>query len=222
MIKHIDYYVRTLSEEQVVESALAWRRRAEQVLGDDYFGMVDFLKGVLQKDLRSKDPLKIDFTDRDASGPIAKVGFRPLKLTVNPVLFERARNSDPVARYVLAHECGHVVLHDHHAKGFSGSSSGRIPLSNREQSAEWQADKFADHLLAPLKIVSRYKRSDEIVIRCGVPIEVAERQLELVDAYLKRHGKAYGESCSGCYGCDTWMVDGRVHCRSCGQQQSII
>lgn len=222
MTQHVDYYVRLRDEDELVDRARRWRREAELVLSGDYFNMVDFVKKVLQRDLVKRDPLEIAFLPKDAAGPVAKVSFEPFRLSVNVLTWAAARAGDHFARYVLAHETGHVVLHDNTAKGFSEATTERIPASNRISSAEWQADVFADHLLAPLHIVSRYRNAEEVAIRCGVPTYVAIRQLERVPAYWEREGQPYGcEPCENCLSYDTWVLDGRVRCRSCMGQNSI-
>lgn len=219
--RHTDYYVRSRSEEEIAGIAQQWRAKAERILGDDFFNMVDFVKLVLQSELRPYDPLTIAFLEKGAGSPVAKVSFKPLTLSVNVTTWAGARASDEADRYVLAHESGHVVMHDNEAKGFSGDTAERIPASNREQSAEWQADVFADHLLAPLHIVSRYKLAHEVAIRCGVPISVAERQLEQVAGYWES-GSPYGDACEHCNSYDTWIMTNSVRCRSCGKKNALI
>ena len=58
-------------------------------------------------------------------------------------LYEQAANNDPEALQILFHEIGHIFLVH---KPLLHHSSGTKPV--REEDAEWQADAFADAVMA--------------------------------------------------------------------------
>lgn len=221
--RRTDYYVRHLGEDDIERVAHEWRARAIEYFRYDYFDVVEFIRKVLRGQLRKKDKLRIRFLPTDSPGPPARVSFRPLTLWVRVDIWSGARdNHDALSRYILAHECGHLILHDHDAKGFSGENGERIPQSDQERSAEWQADRFADHFLAPIEVVERLSTGGVAVERCGVPLEVALRRLGSVAQHWERWSKPCGMDCSRCYGCDTHRISNRIRCRTCGQVETVL
>lgn len=214
----VDYYVHPLSEEAIEAQADEWRARAVKALGYEYFNIVDFIRQVLRKSLKKGEQLRIKFMPADSPGPPAKVSFRPsLTLWVRVDVWAAAEKGDPLARYILAHECGHLILHSNEAKGFSDESGQRIPDSDRERSAEWQADEFANDFLAPIQIVERLRDVHQVVVRCGVPREIASQRLADVVAYWEWKSRPFGMDCDACFGCDTHHISSRVRCRTCGR-----
>ena len=78
---------------------------------------------------------------------------------------------DPEARYVAAHELGHLMLH-------SGQrpSMARRSFNDDRVDPEWQADRFADVWLMPRAGVAKCKSANEVATRFTVPVEAAERR----------------------------------------------
>lgn len=213
-----DYWVRSMSEDQIADVADEWHNLALDTLGYEYFNIVEFIKKVLQKQLRRRDPLEIKFLPSDDPGPPARVSFKPLVLWVRVDIWAAARErDDPVARYILAHECGHVVLHDHDAKGFSDDPDQRIPENAQMRSAEWQADTFADHLLMPTSIVERCRNDEAVTRRCGVELARAGGRRRAVRTFWQRHGSSYLDRCDRCLGYNTLRIGPRVRCETCDQ-----
>lgn len=108
---------------------------------------------------------------------------KPPRIFLSARFEQAARNNDPYARELLAHEVGHIVLH-------KGQEKFRIAGGNRdaglspEISAEHQANVFAYTLLMPDHLVASAKTAFELARVCGVEIETAA---ERIDAYRRDH-----------------------------------
>ncbi|WP_275936863.1 hypothetical protein [Rhodoblastus acidophilus] len=81
---------------------------------------------------------------------------------------------------------GHMLLHDKTAKAFSAADAERLPSIPKEQSAEWQADRFCDHYLLPIKFVESLNFDAHLIVnQCNVPHRIALRQIINAQRILK-------------------------------------
>lgn len=100
------------------------------------------------------------------------------KLLVRADVYNDACNDKGWAREVMAHELGHLILHRDVPMPFL-SSEKYLTLSPLNDS-EWQANTFADLMLAPLDQVKMYREVpnpvDEISRVFGVSNETAFRR----------------------------------------------
>jgi hypothetical protein len=216
-----DYWVQPLDERSIEGIANEWRALAHELFGGDFFNVVDFVNKVFQRRHHRGQRLAIKFMAKDHPGPPAKVSYGPLVLHVRVDVWEAARNGEAWARYIIAHECGHIVLHDHTAKGFSTPTAQRLPPAERLRSAEWQADKFADYLLAPTLVIERQNTVWEAAVRCGIPHDVAERRVTEVDNYWKAEACLHDtEECSKCHGYEGRRIGARIRCL-CGSMSAM-
>jgi Zn-dependent peptidase ImmA (M78 family) len=215
-----DHWVKPLDEQSIEKIASGWRDLAKEFFEFDYFNIVDFVNKVFQRRFYRGERLRLKFMERSAVNP-AKVSYMPLTLHVRVDVWAAARADEPWARYVIAHECGHVVLHDHEAKGYSTPNAKRLPPEEFERSAEWQADRFADFLLAPTMIVDRQRAARAAAVRCGIPNEVAERRFAEVTVYWQENATLHDLSpCDECYGYEAFRIGSRVRCR-CGKVSTL-
>jgi hypothetical protein len=192
-----DHHV-TFRREETLESA-ALRLRCDAGLQNrPTFNIVDFIKGFLSKALREKGPFKIELFDQGPGEPAAYVTFNPLTLHVDNEVWERADMGDPEATFILAHEIGHLILHNHFAKAFSNNSEDRIKFAEKEYSAEWQANTFASYFLLPTHIVEAFGNAQELARSCGVTHQMAEDRVKAVRATSCRSAIFEGEACSNC------------------------
>src|ERR1700686_950198 len=76
------------------------------------------LVGVCVNRIGKGRPFKIEFVDMAEGGKPAFVKFRPLVLHVDRETWELAGQGEEKSRHILAHEIGHLLLHDHFAKAF--------------------------------------------------------------------------------------------------------
>lgn len=193
---------------------------AETHFGQDYFNMVEFIKQLIQRPKHRGGRLAVKFMTEDSPLP-AKVSFDPLTLHVRVDVWRAAQTDEPWARWILAHECGHLILHDNYAKGFAIEGSARIPLDEQERSAEWQADRFADYLLMPTEILERLISPHDVAVRAGVEPQHAFRRFQQVSQFWERHGKQYGEQCCQCYNFSLSRIGCRTKCSICGLTQRL-
>lgn len=219
-----DYYVEFRREDDIAETALAWRRasRNENLA---YFNVVDFVVDVLQKQLK-KGPILIEFFDAEDGADPAYVTFNPLTLHVDRETWDLAKLGDPDARFVIAHEVGHLILHDHHAKAFSRDPNAQIKFAEDEHSAEWQANVFAYYFLLPTHIVAAFADVGELARACGVSQRLAQERHVVVMLANVRHAQYVrssgylGDAC----GCGNFALVPRglfAWCEVCGRRQAL-
>lgn len=89
------------------------------------------------------------------------------KIKIILPIYESAVAGDPFARHVMAHELGHLVMHD---SGMSYASAFAGEILRKEENSEWQADVFADYLLAPIKVIKATQTAAQLSSVCGIPL----------------------------------------------------
>lgn len=131
--------------------------------------------------------------------PVPYVTYSPLLLHIHDETITHAKLGDEESRFVIAHEIGHIVLHDHYAQPFSYDPLLQATFVQNEESAEWQANRFAYHLLVPNRLIHHFDFDQATIGRCcGVSEKVAR---ELVSEALAKHKRTFsGETCPKC-GC---------------------
>ena len=198
-----DYYVTFRREEFLAGIAWEWRKADGRYLRAD-FNVVSFFEAVLQKRLpHKKGKLHIEFFDMAEGEPPAYVTPDPLTLHVDREIWHLANIGEPFARYIIAHEVGHIVLHGHYEKAaFSNDVQSRLKIVVKYNSAEWQANTFADYFLVPNDYVSETDTPKDISVKCNVPLDVAERRWTEVreERIKKKFNKDYCNNC-GQLGC---------------------
>lgn len=209
-----DYEVAFRREETIAEIALDLRKAAGEVNSPD-FNIVKFVENALVKMLQKKDPLHFDFFDVEAGGKPACVSYRPLTLHVDREVWELAGLGDPESRFIVAHEVGHIILHDHHAKAFSGDVNARRHRAN-EVSAEWQANIFATYFLLPDHIVLAHNDPDDLARSCSVLGSLAQERVDALNKATKTREIFDGNFCITC-GNFTKVERGLVKCTTCGK-----
>ncbi len=95
------------------------------------------------------------------------------RIEINEKIYEKAIKGDGHARYSIAHEIGHFILHND-VKVKLCRIHPETQLKPYED-PEWQADVFAGELLAPSDLVKDMD-VDEIIRLCGVSRRAAEVQ----------------------------------------------
>jgi Zn-dependent peptidase ImmA (M78 family) len=196
-----DHHVSFRSEETIAQIAISLRNTHGSAC-EPSFDITDLVKNTLPKllKLQKKGLLKIEFYDCCFIGDDpAYVSFNPLTLHVDNKIWTEAKAGDGYARFVIAHEIGHLILHDHSAKAFSRGKSDQIRFSDNEHSAEWQANTFAGHLLLPTPVVQKLNNLTVITIVCNVGERVALDRLHAVRKDEERKNRIFdGECCTQC------------------------
>jgi hypothetical protein len=191
-----DHHVRFTSEETLAGVALQWRQAAGNENAPS-INVVTFIENILLKKLK-KGPFIIKFFDQLPEKDPAFVSFDPLTLNVDREIWEFGRLGDPHASFVLAHEIGHLIFHDNHAKAFSDDSEAQVKFAQNEYSAEWQANTFAGYFLLPTHIVVAYGNVEDLIKSCGARRELAEHRVATVTEMIKPRPKIEGDFCIEC------------------------
>lgn len=211
-----DHRVSYRTKESIREIALAWRKAAD-ILNAGNFDVVTFVENVLAKHVfKRKGLLTIKLFRGAPDGDPAFVTYKPLTLHVDLLVWSLAKLGDPDSRHIVAHEIGHIVLHDHYARPFSNDPSQRLKSVENENSAEWQATVFAAYFLAPDHIVRAFANSFALAANCSIPANLArERTLDVENP--KRRSEAYtGEACGRCSNFTLVRIGLRQRCETCG------
>jgi hypothetical protein len=190
-----DYKVAFRREDSIAEEAWARRVRARNE-SSAYFNVAEFIEFGLPLDPKI-GPIRV-IHDTTASDPPAFVTYRPQRtLHVDREIWELMRQGEPEARYMGGHEAGHLVLHDHRAQAFSGDPELQIKYASDEYSAEWQADRFSDHLLLPTKLVVAVNDENELMA-FGVTRDLVRRRLNATRTKPRLIVRNQGDPCANC------------------------
>jgi hypothetical protein len=209
----LTHKVRPRSEEEISEiAARCWASWPPSGLCFDVFGFVNqilSLEGVeyvvpSQRHPKGRPAIKFFNRSFDQDDPafvkFAKPGRSPyVTLNVDRNVWEAAKRRESFAIQVLAHEVGHILLHDHVAHAFS-TDQHRQKLfegTSLEDWAEWQAIIFAGHLLIPNWIARKLTSIDVLSAATNTTEGLARERLTAVSK-LKRPLQTKTEFCIDC------------------------
>jgi hypothetical protein len=170
-----DHKVPFRREETIAAEALKWRRN---LAGDarGYFNVVSYFSNVLATDPRL-GPIALKFDINDADPPAYVTYTKQRTLHIAEEIWDFANKGDPASRYIVAHEFGHLILHDNTAQAFSDDPELRIKFAGLpEYSAENQADWFADYFLVSPTLAQSLSE-DDLMSACWVTRDLAKRQI---------------------------------------------
>jgi ribosomal protein S27AE len=172
--------------------------------------------------MKRKGRLKIEIVEDDPYDFPAFVEFSPqLTLSVQKSVWQRFQEGRSEERVIIAHEIGHIMLHDNEAKQFSRDGSLQIKFAEDEHSAEWQANKIADHLLIPTILAQQIDDAARIAFSCNVPETFASERLLNVRKIKKVLNRPFGgEPCPNCGEFSLMAEDDRQRCDSCSYSRN--
>ncbi|WP_298243871.1 ImmA/IrrE family metallo-endopeptidase [uncultured Bradyrhizobium sp.] len=211
-----DHKVRHQSREHIARVALFWWLIADR-RGGNSFNICSFVLQVLAKRLRGKGKLQIEFYSPEDLPEGACVTFNPLTLHIVKRIWDDAGAGETYARFIVAHEIGHILLHDGLAVAFSNDNEAVLKFVEEEESAEAQANAFADLFLAPDHVVLRLREQDTIAGLCVVSDAVAKRRLK--DALATKHPlfpQYTGDACDKCRSFTLLHIGVLLKCDECG------
>lgn len=163
-----DFRAVTPMTSKEIEKLADALRKAFQI-GQKNVNMGNLLEMVLPKVLDDYEFLVLPDEDMPGMEGLSAVGEFTIYLSDST--YTALCDGDPEARWIAAHELGHLILHTHqtpmHAK--------RTRNDDRVD-PEWQADRFADYWLAPTEGVQRCRSPRHLAAKYGVTAEVAERR----------------------------------------------
>jgi hypothetical protein len=214
-----DYKVRYLHEDMIAAAAAAcWKHAPPERLYT--FDAIKLLEVLVTSSIdqvfhikgdRKKGRLEIEFFDRRRrwqwERPASVTFGEKVKLVVDSAIWEAAKLGETFACFVLAHEIGHILLHDSSAKAFSGSKKEQLSFVSDGESAEEQANCFAGHLLVPTSTVQRFPDKDLLAVLCNVPDELAADRLNARNAKAALIPTSVTDYCQSC-GCFTEVSSG--------------
>lgn len=182
--------------------------------------IVDFIKNELTAYLNSKLVISIYQPEEDTRP--AYVSYAPLTLNVSRGVWRAAELGNSDAEYVLAHEIGHLVLHQDFDKAFSPPNAESIRALGNERSAEWQANTFADYFLCPDEHIFRLKGDIESAATLlNISVELAEYRAAQVERFGPTVQVAVeGDFCGTCNTLGLVAVGTDVRCTNCASVYS--
>jgi hypothetical protein len=210
-----DHYVKFCPEEEIARLALCWRN-AGDIKNLGYFNIIDFVENVLSKQFTRKGILKIILFEGSPTEESAYVTYKPVTLHVDSEMWNLAKLGEPASRHIIAHEIGHIILHDHYARPFSSDPSENIRFAQKEHSAEWQANIFAGYFLLPDHIVQSFGDPHGMAANCAVPEKLAQ---ERTATFIRANRKAKnfeGDVCTECGNFTLIRKRTSLKCDTCG------
>jgi hypothetical protein len=178
-----DYKVQRRTRDQVAERASDMRVR----LGVDHyytFNIVKLIRGLKGRAFGSRGCLDVQFyVDRDDP---AFVTFDPLVLHVHKEVWDEAELGEPKARFILAHELGHIVMHGDYRQEFTETDEEHLRSFPPEERSEPQANWFAAEFLAPDYLAVRCQNDSELCMSFDFPRDFVHMKQHLFELRSKR------------------------------------
>ncbi|MBR6096834.1 MAG: ImmA/IrrE family metallo-endopeptidase [Oscillospiraceae bacterium] len=149
---------------------------------EKYFEIVLFLELILPR----LDPLFVldPVEDSELIGRAAETIPEQHLIRVKQSIYDAACSGNYWARFVLAHELAHYILHGNKNVAYAYlDPNEKIP---RTMNPERQADVFASELLVPVNLITE---SDEYLVskHFGVPRSTARIQMGQANRIRRRH-----------------------------------
>lgn len=165
--------------------------------------------------LTGNEDAKIDRRVLHPSVGPAWVEFSPTRLVVDDEIWKLSAMNDPDASYILAHELGHLHMHDKYAKGFTSNAQRYIGWVQDEESAEWQAHAFARHFLVPQSFSDLPISDEDLALRLAAPIHAVKAVRN--DWKNQSRQAVFSRSlCSNCGEAVTTLFNKKQSCVVCG------
>lgn len=179
--------------------------------------VTDFIKSLVEDGFNGRK-LKLKLFTAPENAPQSELAF------VNNILFELccdqelwndAEIGEPLARFILAHEIGHIILHTNkRSTRYYSPISASDRKAKKEHYSEWQANEFALQFLIPSNALCANVTTYDIARRFGVETDIADRAIHSI----KERFIYNGDYCPKC-GNQTIAVNSNiVICDECGYQ----
>ncbi|OBX73763.1 hypothetical protein A9308_00710 [Moraxella atlantae] len=148
------------SKKSICGLARALRQKVAQAKDDQALDLCKLIELVLPKATNNK----FEFVIKNygyMGNTEAAMSPDSMKMYIREDVYEALHADDPRARFTIAHEIGHFILHDGVALGRDNGSPHKI-----FEDSEWQANVFAAELLAPLDCCVGLDVEDVMEIFC--------------------------------------------------------
>lgn len=155
-MKSLDRFSGKLNEADIAERAHHYRRAfgISDIVYVDIIDLLEFKVSEFISDFRLMVRRDIDLAYA------AETTIDPPRIYVRESIYDSACEGDPDSRRILAHELGHLLLHNNITgpmqKNFNGYEEQIIDMNSLE-STEDQADIFARNFLAPVYLAFSYR-----------------------------------------------------------------
>lgn len=184
-----------------IASIAAKARESAKLVNDININLADYLYGFLR--LRLNPPLDIIIGENIEKNADAFVNFtndNKITLYVRNVIWLQAKSNFPNARFIMAHEVGHILMHKNDALAYSAAPYSVVRALSEEERVEPQANLFAEEFLAPTNMLFGLNNVYDIADYFNIPEECARRQLERFLDDQRRRGLAepYRDMCPKC------------------------
>ena len=159
--------VKPRSKENIKGLANAFRTGYAKIDSHQKLDLLDLIEVILPKITN----LKFEFLllEEEEMGEVeAAMSPDSMKMYIRNDVYEQLHQDDTRARFTIAHEIGHFVLHD-------GVALTRSSQDKHEpfRDSEWQADSFAAELLAPIQACKEYSTIEDIMNNFGISYSCA-------------------------------------------------
>ena len=208
-----DYKVRRRYADELKTSADSWRLKFfDERTCPHNFSVTDCVRLLTRNNwIRSRDTklyarLELKFIRQRRGEPPAYVDHNPSILACDKEIWDEADSGYPSARFIVAHEIAHVVLHDDYAQPFT--SELKKAIWQIEESGEWQANTWAAYFLVSDASIAKFITPGDIATHCAVESDIVMRR-------LGPNFKFSGESCPECGSCATVRSGIRLKCDAC-------
>lgn len=150
------------SKEEINGLANAFRLRFARNDLSQKLDIVELIEVTLPRITNLK--FEFEIIDKETMGK-AEAAMAPdmMRMFIREDVYERLHENDARARFTIAHEIGHFVLHDGVALTRSNNNQHEV-----FRDSEWQADCFAAELLAPIEACKRHSTIKSIMDNFGV------------------------------------------------------
>jgi hypothetical protein len=223
-----DHKVPWLGAEKIEHFALEWRK-LEGNHNAPTFDILAFLNHRLPHLLVGKAMEIIPRDDSEFAEPALvkfylekEYGYQRAELHIKRWVLDQAKFGDEEARLIIAHEIGHLILHDASAPRFSPGADKNLKFLQNEESAEWQAKRFADAFLVPLHVAASFLRAEELATYCHVGLDCARRRLLAVCSVALEQKSYSGNSCGNCGAYRMKSFGMSNFCEECGKRTLFL
>lgn len=190
------------------------------------FLLLEGIDAVVSTQGRTKGRLAIKYFNRDfPQDDPALVEFAKNKrdhyvtLRVDKKVWDRAVNGESFPNEILAHEAGHILLHDHYANAFSTDARRQVLFAGttKEDFAEWQAITFASHLLIPTHVAKKFPTADVLAAATNTTETFARSRLAAIEGYPEVFREQYEKDvCVKCGNVTLLRSGCATTCCTCG------
>lgn len=174
-----DYKAPPISRESLANAAITVRN-AFGITDSSKFPIVEFMELILPKTLP-----RFSFEIRSAEEMEGKYGMTILaeqKIVLSEEIYDRACKEDGFARFTIAHEIAHLLLHTPQNICLYSLQEGK--KLEAFENPEWQANTFAAELLAPHKFIDGLNE-DDVSKKYGITKAAARVQISVARKHPK-------------------------------------